>query len=263
MDYYSRWIEIAKLQENTSSASTINQLKSTFAKFGIPKTVISDNGPQYSSREFAMFAHEWGFTHVTSSPTHPSGNGEAERAVRTVKKLLQGGQDPYIALLNYRAAPLANGHSPSELLMSRKIRTKIPTVDGNLKVKPADSLKLEHREEIYREKQRHDFDHRHRTHTLPTLQEGDQVFLPDRQESGQVTSSVHPRSVMVQTPKGVYRRHRSQLNLLPKPTPEHSRDVSPGEPRVKLPQPEVQSDSTSPKTTRSGREVKLPGRFSD
>ena len=46
MDYYSRYIEIARLH-STSSNAVINHLKSIFARHGIPQTFISDNGPQY------------------------------------------------------------------------------------------------------------------------------------------------------------------------------------------------------------------------
>ena len=51
---------------------------------------MSDNGPQYSSQKFSNFAILYGFSHITLSPGHPSGNGEAERDVRTVEQLLKG-----------------------------------------------------------------------------------------------------------------------------------------------------------------------------
>ena len=84
VDYYSRWIEIAKLTGLTAN-SVINHTKSIFARYGIPETVISDNGPQFSSDAYAQFAGEYGFKHSTSSPNHPQGNGEAERGVQTIK----------------------------------------------------------------------------------------------------------------------------------------------------------------------------------
>ena len=60
---------------NCESQTVIIHLKSTFAKFGIPYIVISDNGPEYSSLLFKAFALEWDFDHATSSPNYPQSNG--------------------------------------------------------------------------------------------------------------------------------------------------------------------------------------------
>ena len=119
IDYYSRYIETAKLSSESSS-EVIRHAKSIFARHGIPKQIISDNGPQYSSLEFKKFAEEYGFLHTTSSPKFPQSNGEAERAVKTVKAMLKKSEDPYLAMLAYRSTPLQNGFSPSELLMNRR-----------------------------------------------------------------------------------------------------------------------------------------------
>uniref|UniRef100_A0A3B3RKB0 Uncharacterized protein n=1 Tax=Paramormyrops kingsleyae TaxID=1676925 RepID=A0A3B3RKB0_9TELE len=60
-------------------------------------------------------------------------NGEAERAVQTIKNLLKKARDPYRALLAYRATPLSNGYSPAQLLMGRRLRTTVPTLSENLR----------------------------------------------------------------------------------------------------------------------------------
>ena len=120
----------------------INRLKSIFSRHGIPETLISDNGPQYAASEFAHFASEYGFTHVTSCPIYPQSNGEIERAVSTIKSLLQKSKDPYLAVLAYRSTPLEQGYSPAELLMSRKLRTNIPTVQEQLVPHPVDGKGL-------------------------------------------------------------------------------------------------------------------------
>ncbi len=67
VDYFSRYIEIAKLN-HTTSEEVINQLKSIFARHGIPQILRSDNGPQYSSHLFNVFAEIYGVQHITSSP---------------------------------------------------------------------------------------------------------------------------------------------------------------------------------------------------
>ena len=89
---------------------------------------MSDNGPQYAAETFSQFADKNGFIHVTSSPRYPQYNGEAERAVQTVKNVLRKNEDPY-----YRNAPLANGYSPEQLLMGRQLRSTVPAHADTLK----------------------------------------------------------------------------------------------------------------------------------
>lgn len=70
--------------------------RAIFARHGIPEIVISDHGPQYASKEYFKFASDYQFEHITSSPHYPQSNGEAERAVQTVKSLLKKKGDPYL-----------------------------------------------------------------------------------------------------------------------------------------------------------------------
>ncbi|VDI36808.1 Hypothetical predicted protein [Mytilus galloprovincialis] len=60
VDYYILYLEVHKLH-GTTSTTVINKLKGTFSRLGIPETVVSDNGPQYSSQEFSEFAKKIGF----------------------------------------------------------------------------------------------------------------------------------------------------------------------------------------------------------
>ncbi|XP_034023519.1 uncharacterized protein K02A2.6-like [Thalassophryne amazonica] len=107
IDYYSRYIEVANLTSTTTAHVTGN-LKAIFACHGVPETDnVTDNGPQFSAAEFAAFAREYDFTHMTSSPRYPQSNGEAEMAVRTVKSLLKKEEDPHKALM----ASGLQGHS--------------------------------------------------------------------------------------------------------------------------------------------------------
>lgn len=84
IDYLSNYPEMALLS-NMSATCVITHMKSIFARHGIPQIVYSDNGPCYSCREFQLFAQEYDFTHVTSSPLYPQSNGKAEKGVHIVK----------------------------------------------------------------------------------------------------------------------------------------------------------------------------------
>ena len=126
VDYFSRYIEILKLT-TTTSASIIAALKTIFSRHGIPDILVTDNGPQHISQEFDEFSKSYNFIHQSSSPYHPQGNGEAERAVRTVKSLLKECTDPHLALLLYRTTPLPFcNYSPAQLLMGRRLRSPVP-----------------------------------------------------------------------------------------------------------------------------------------
>ncbi|XP_049517017.1 uncharacterized protein LOC125942820 [Dermacentor silvarum] len=131
VDYPSRFPEVISLR-STSAPAVINVIKSVFARHGIPRLVRSDNGSQFAAREFSAFADSYGFRHVTSSPHFPQSNGEVERMVRTVKDLLHKADDPYLALLAYRDTPGVNGVSPAQLLMGRRLQTRVPKASHQL-----------------------------------------------------------------------------------------------------------------------------------
>jgi hypothetical protein len=215
VDYYSRFIEIAKLS-STTSPSIVTHMKSMFSRHGIPETVVSDNGPQYSSTEFSQFATNWGFQHVTSSPLYPQSNGLAERAVKTVKHLLDT-EDPYIALLAYRSTPLEVGLSPAELLMSRKIRSTIPIIQAQLHPCVQDGDLIRDRDVKLKERQKSNYDDRHGVRPLPALETGDKVYVRDKHTSAHVIEpAMTPRSSWIRTEEGsVMRRNRSALRPLP------------------------------------------------
>ncbi|XP_031427422.1 uncharacterized protein K02A2.6-like [Clupea harengus] len=132
IDYYSRYIEVANLT-STSATAVIKKIKAIFSRHGVPDTLVTDNAPQFAAAELADFAKDYNFQHVTSGPRYPQSNGEAERAVKTVKSLLQKSEDPHKALMAYRATPLAHGVSPAQLLIGRNIQTPLPVCPSTLK----------------------------------------------------------------------------------------------------------------------------------
>ena len=136
VDYYSNFIEVERVNRTTTAGVT-KILKSIFSRYGVPDQVVSDNGPQFASAEFAMFAKQWGFEHITSSPRYPQSNGKAENAVKTIKmkfsKCRGSGRSEFLALLDWRNTPSEGMEtSPAQRFLGRRCRTLLPTVESLL-----------------------------------------------------------------------------------------------------------------------------------
>lgn len=80
IDSTSKWIELFHMR-HTKASSVIKVLRETFARFGLPKEIVSDNGPPFSSKEYADFMNKNGIRLTFTAVYHPSSNGAAEGAV--------------------------------------------------------------------------------------------------------------------------------------------------------------------------------------
>ncbi|XP_067933141.1 uncharacterized protein [Watersipora subatra] len=114
---------------NTTTPIIVQNLKSIFARWGIPVGLISNNGPPYSSQEFAKFLAEHSTTHITSSPCYRQSNGAAERAVQTAKRILAQ-PDPVIALITYRCSKTVTAYSPNQVMLGADIKTSLTKRDA-------------------------------------------------------------------------------------------------------------------------------------
>ena len=105
VDYYSNFYELDKLPD-TKSSTVIRKTKQPFARYGITEELVSDNGPQYISTEFATFSKVWDFEHLTISPYKSKANGKVEAAVKIAKQLLRkckkSNSDIHLTLLHQR-----------------------------------------------------------------------------------------------------------------------------------------------------------------
>ena len=112
-------------------------MKKMFSRLGIPETLRSDNGLQYTVQVLKLFSKEWKVKHVTSTPEYPKSNGFVKRHIQIVKNLLtkakQSGKDPYLAMLESRNCPVENSSSPAQLIYGRCLRSFLPIYLENLK----------------------------------------------------------------------------------------------------------------------------------
>ena len=154
VDSHSKWMEVFHMNSTTAS-STLNVLSSLFARYGFPKEVVTDNGPQFIAVEFGVFMRDRGIKHTLCPPYHPASNGLAERHVQTFKLMFKKYEGSRILsvkvsdiLFHYRNTPSSTtGMSPAELFLKRTPRTKLslikPSLQGNVELKQV-AAKMHH-----------------------------------------------------------------------------------------------------------------------
>jgi transposase InsO family protein len=87
--YGSRLIALEPVLAETS-AEVYRVLEAAFAREGTPARLLSDNGPQFTSAEFASFLAGHGVEHTRTRPWHPWTNGRIERLFGTFKSTVFG-----------------------------------------------------------------------------------------------------------------------------------------------------------------------------
>ena len=247
-DYYSNFWEIDRLQATTSD-DVIRKMKQHFSRYGIPEVLISDNGTQFTSREFRSFTKQWEIQHETSSPHHHQSNGKAENSVKTAKRLmkkaLQAGTDPWLAILEFRNTPAEGlNTSPAQRLMNRKTRTLLPTIEQFL------PEKMEEHHNIMERKKRQAKYYNMKARDLPELKTNDVVRIqPTGRDTvwkpAKIEKVLPNRSYLVITPGGTtYRRNRVQLR---KTKEEFKPSAGMDDPPVEMiPQPRQKKQTSIP-----------------
>ena len=129
-DYTSRFPVVHKLTSMTGQ-HIASHFKLICSEYGWPETLVSDNGPCYTSEVFTNLMQEYNVNHITSSPHYPQFNGLAENCVQLVKNLfykaIEEGKDLFRCLMVYQNTPLSNKLcSPMQILTSRSARSNLP-----------------------------------------------------------------------------------------------------------------------------------------
>ena len=211
VDAYSKWPEVIAIK-STSVAKTIEVLRTVFARTGLPNIIVSDNGPQFTSEEFAHFTAANGIKHITSAPYHPSTNGLAERFVESFKMSLKTSKKDSCSvakklsnfLMAYRNAPhCTTNETPAKLFIGRDLSSRLDLV------KPDIRREVEQKQCEMRER---------RNSALRKFEPGQSVSIRDyrkhhdRWTSGNIVAKTGPVSYTVEVAPGVtWRRHTAQL----------------------------------------------------
>ena len=110
-----------------------------FLRLGILEVVRSNNGIQYSSKIFKIFAESRRFQHITSSPEYPRSNGMVERYEQVIKNMLtkakHSDQHPYLVMLETRNIQVEGLANSAQLMCCQSLRSVLPCKQKKLKVK--------------------------------------------------------------------------------------------------------------------------------
>lgn len=88
IDYHSKWPEVA-FTASITTQSVITFLSSVFSRYGNPRTIVYDNGTQFTSADFSKFLKERDIRHIRTSLYHQAANGAVKRFHRILKSCIQ------------------------------------------------------------------------------------------------------------------------------------------------------------------------------
>ena len=141
-DYFSKWVEAEAYTSIKDKDVTTFIWKNIICSFGIPQTIIANNGPQFDNIAFRNFCSELNIRNSYSTPSYNQSNGQAEATNKTLitalKKKLKQAKGKWVeelpgVLWAYRTTPRrSTGNTPFALAygMDVVIPTEIEPLSG-------------------------------------------------------------------------------------------------------------------------------------
>ena len=130
-DYFTKWVETKPLANIRDVDVKRFVWKNIVTRFGIPHTLISDNGLQFDSKAFRRYCYDLSITNRYSTSAYPQGNGQAEAVNKVIvsgsKKRLDDTKEKWVEelphiLWTYWTIPC---RSTRETLFSMTYGTKV------------------------------------------------------------------------------------------------------------------------------------------
>ena len=156
VDRFTRWPVAVPLVDITAQSVVDGFAFGWVQTFGVPTTITSDRGSQFSSEVFQQLTRTWGIKTIMTAPYHPEANGMVERFHRRLKEALiaLGAEEPHqwfwrlpCAMLAIRTTikPDINA-SPADLVFGEGLAVpgellhKLPPADDQLARQRASAL---------------------------------------------------------------------------------------------------------------------------
>ena len=113
-DYFTKWVEAKPLANIRDVDAKRFIWKNIITRYGVPRTLISNNGLQFDSKSFRRYCCDLGITNKYSTSAYPQGNGQAEAVNKVIvsglKKRLDDEKGKWVeelshVLWTYRTTP--------------------------------------------------------------------------------------------------------------------------------------------------------------
>ena len=128
-DRFSKLMQVVALRTIAAYTVAVAFCDSWVLKYGVPRTSLSDNDPQFNTKFFYSTCRVLGITKLYTSASHPQTNGQVERYNRTISSMPRNyvsehhhDWDVYVGPLTYAYSSHVHRTTrttPFELLLSR------------------------------------------------------------------------------------------------------------------------------------------------
>ena len=134
IDYFTKWVETEPLANIKDMDAKRFIWKNIITRFGIPRTLILDNGLQFDSKAFRSYCCDLGITNRYSTPAYPQGNGQAEAVNKVImsgfKKRLDDAKEKWVeelphVLWTYQTTPCKSTRE-TQFLITYGVEAVIP-----------------------------------------------------------------------------------------------------------------------------------------
>ena len=125
VDYFTKWAEAEALANIRDTDVKKFVWKNIVTRFGVPNSLVTDNGLQFDNKAFRTFCSELNIRNKYSTPAYPQSNGQAEAVNKTdlngLKRRLDGAKGRWAeelpnVLWAYRTTPRrSTGETPFSL----------------------------------------------------------------------------------------------------------------------------------------------------
>ena len=131
VDYFTKWVEMFPLRDVKTPKLVKVLREEIFTRWGVPKYLVSDRGPQFTSQLLAHLCQTWGSVQKLTTSYHPQTN-LTERVNRTLKTMIASyvgdhhqNWDQWLPELRFAintAQQETTGKTPAELTLGRQLK---------------------------------------------------------------------------------------------------------------------------------------------